>query len=113
MHDGFPTGLVHCVPTRLCAAGPARIPLLREATPRSRRRCDMEAIRCESCGGFDSTSTQRAEGLCQRCSYFLRRLQLGARAEVLLAAMIRRHPHDAARIRRLRHWMMRREASEV
>ena len=73
----------------------------------------MEAIRCDCCGGFDSTSIQRAEGLCQRCSYFRRRLQLGNRVEVILAAMIRRHPHDAARIRRLRHWMMRHDAAAL
>jgi len=73
----------------------------------------MEAIRCGCCGGFDSVSTPRAEGLCQRCSYFLRRLQLGNRMEVILAAMIRRHPHDAVRIRRLRHWMMRADAAEL
>ncbi|MCU1676028.1 MAG: hypothetical protein JWM93_786 [Frankiales bacterium] len=73
----------------------------------------MEAIRCDCCGGFDSVSIQRAEGLCQRCSYFFRRLQLGSRVEVLLAAMIRRHPHDAARIRRLRHWMMQTQAAEI
>ncbi len=73
----------------------------------------MEAIRCDCCGGFDSTSTQRTEGLCQRCSYFRRRLQLGSRVEVILAAMIRRHPHEAARIRRLRHWMMRADANQL
>jgi hypothetical protein len=73
----------------------------------------MEAIRCDCCGGFDSVSTQRAEGLCQRCSYFLRRLKLGNRVEVILAAMIRRHPHEASRIRRLRHWMMRTDAAEL
>lgn len=73
----------------------------------------MEAIRCDCCGGFDSTSTQRAEGLCQRCTYFRRRLQLGARVEVIFAAMIRRHPHEAARIRRLRHWMMTRDAADL
>jgi hypothetical protein len=45
--------------------------------------------------------------------YFRRRLQLGARVEVIFAAMIRRHPHEAARIRRLRHWMMARDATEL
>ncbi len=73
----------------------------------------MEAIRCDCCGGYDSASTQRAEGLCQRCSYFRRRLQLASRVEVILAAMIRRHPRDAVRIRRLRHWMMRADAAQL
>jgi hypothetical protein len=33
--------------------------------------------------------------------------------EVIFAALIRRHPHEAARIRRLRHWMMTRDAAEL
>lgn len=73
----------------------------------------MTGTRCECCGGIDSTCVPHTDGLCQRCHYYRRRLQLGTRIETVLAALIRRHPHDAARIRRLRHWMMRNDAADA
>lgn len=71
----------------------------------------MHAERCECCGGRNTHAAAHADGLCARCLYFRHRLGPAGRAEAAFALLLRRHPHDTARLLRLRRWMSRRDAA--